>query len=102
MAIEKKLEIDQIELKGDGSVSVRFNLLLVEGDKVLSAKYHRVAVDSTEAVGGPLGEVRAALQREGWGLLGADEIADVETVVGALRPRLKARGKLRETKKGRP
>jgi hypothetical protein len=43
--IERKSVVDQIEITHDGIVQVRIGLLIVDGDKELSRKWHRTAFD---------------------------------------------------------
>lgn len=44
MTIERKTIVNQIEVGVDGGVGVRLELRLVEGDTVLSSKWHRTII----------------------------------------------------------
>lgn len=94
MAIERKTVLDKLEIFADGSIQIRMALQLVDGDQVLSTKFHRTAVVGEESVTAALSQVAAGLQAQGWAPMAAEEVGDVDEVVKVLRPRLKARGKL--------
>lgn len=44
MSIERKTIVDTIEIAVNGAVGVRLALMLVEGDVVLSSKWHRTMI----------------------------------------------------------
>lgn len=45
MTMERKTVVDQIEITRAGMVQVRLALLIVDGEKEISSRYHRTAFD---------------------------------------------------------
>lgn len=66
MTIERKTMLDKVELDKSGAVSIRLALMLVEGDQVLSTKYHRLAIDIYGDVVEQMGGVVEHLARDGY------------------------------------
>jgi len=77
MAIERKTVVDQIEITRDGSIGVRLGLLLVDGDKELSCKWHRTLIPLTVLPEDQLAYVNDHLIEMGEDTLTQEEIADV-------------------------
>lgn len=65
MAITRKTVIDQIEIRRDGSVQIRFGLLLVEGEEELDCKWHRTAVPPDGDLAEQIAAVEENLQAMG-------------------------------------
>lgn len=78
MTIKRKTIIDQLELTRDNTVQVRLMLLLVEGDKVLSHKYHRTAIPVGVPACMQMAEVNTHLHEMGEERLPNKEVLRIE------------------------
>lgn len=72
--IERKVVVDQIEIRRDGTTGVRVAVLLVEDDKEIDCKWHRTVIDGTATVQQQMDEVNRHLEFMGLPVVGQDEI----------------------------
>lgn len=82
--IEKKTVVDQIEITRNGTIQVRFGLLLVENGIELSCAYHRTAVDPGGDISSQLAAVNAHLLAMGKAEIPADQskrVTDIAPLV---------------------
>lgn len=80
MAIEKQTIIDQIESTRDGTVQIRFGLLLVEGGKEIDCKWHRTAVPPGGDVDAQIAAVNAHLKSMGKAEVDAGRIQELKAI----------------------
>ncbi len=80
--IEKKTEIDQIEVTQSG-IQVRLALIIAEGEQELDRKYHRTAVDNGGDVEAQFELVNQHLESMGRDGLSASDIQRIKTIANA-------------------
>lgn len=66
MTIRKRVVLSQIEITPDGTLQVRLDKQVVEGDQVLSREYHRTAIPPGTKVQDQMAFVNAHLAQMGW------------------------------------
>ena len=81
MTIEKKTLIEQIEIKRDGTIQLRFGLLLVENGVEIDCKWHRAIVPPGIDVQETVDAVNADLSRRNLAAVDAAEVARVKVIV---------------------
>ena len=71
--IEKKTILDQIEITRNGTVQVRFGLLILEDEQEIDSKWHRTAFPPGHDVAAQIAAVNAHLAQMGkWPVSEAD------------------------------
>lgn len=87
MAITKRVVLDQIEIRPDGTLQIRLDKQVVEDGTVLSREYHRTAIPPGTKVEGPpnkpgqLDFVDAHLAAMGWPALEAGARERIKRIV---------------------
>lgn len=78
--IEKKTVIDQIEITRNGSIQIRFGLLLVEDGKEIACDWLRKVIEPGDNVAASLGVIDAYLQQTGKAAIDTGRISLVKSV----------------------
>jgi len=63
--IEKRTVIDQIEVSRDGTLQIRFGLLLIEDGNEIDCKWHRTIIEPGGDVDGQIAAVNSHLAQMG-------------------------------------
>lgn len=94
--MEKRTVIDQIEIRRDGTVGVRFLKLLVddEGNEEMLG-YHRTALETGSDVDLTMAAVNAHLGQMKQGLVAADELVKIKEVGAFARQFLPAKTEIK-------
>lgn len=79
--IEKKTVVDQIEIARDGTVQIRFGLLLIEDGNEIDCKWHRTALPPGTDVDAQIAAVNAHLGSMGKQSVETGRIALLKDVV---------------------
>jgi hypothetical protein len=58
--------LDQIEITSNGSLQVRFNKLMMNGDLVMASRYHRTSFFPGQDIDSQATVVNNSIVREGW------------------------------------
>lgn len=80
--ILKQTEIDQVDILRNGTVQVRFGLLIVENGEVLNRNWHRASLPPGTDVAQAMAQVNAHLI--GMGYPAPADVSRVETVCAAV------------------
>lgn len=78
--IEKKTIIDQIEITRNGTVQVRFGLLLLEDGAEIDSKWHRTNFPPGHDVSAQIAAVNAHLSQMGKPAISAEDAARIAQV----------------------
>ncbi len=85
MALSRKTVIDQIEIRRDGSTTIRFGLLIMDGDTEIQANWHRAAVSAVGNIDSRIAAVEAHLESLGHPAIDAADKARARAAVAAVR-----------------
>lgn len=80
MTIEKQTIVDQIEITRDGTIQIRFGLLLIENGVEIDMKYHRTVVPPNGDVQLQIAAVNADLRRRGGAEVDLAQVARVTAI----------------------
>lgn len=69
--IEKKTIVDQIEVTRNGTLQIRFGLLLLEDGKEIDCKWHRTSIEPGGDVDAQVAAVNKALPQLGYPAISA-------------------------------
>jgi hypothetical protein len=97
--IEKKTVVDQIEITRNGTIQIRFGLLLIEEGKEIASTWHRTSIEPGADADAQLIAVNTHLEQMGRAKADVNEIAKVKNVVALIHtPELKAEFAARKDK----
>jgi hypothetical protein len=77
MAIERRTIVDQLEYPRAGGTQVRLALMLVDGDKEISSKWHRTYIPADMPAGVQMAAVAEHLEQMGEAPLSMADVAKV-------------------------
>jgi hypothetical protein len=80
MAIEKRTVVDQIEATRNGTVQVRFGLVLVENGAEIDCKWHRTAIEPGGSVDAQIAAVNVDLARSKYPAITPSDIDRIKAI----------------------
>lgn len=100
----KKVVFSQIEICAPGVIQVRFEKLILDGDKVLSREYHRTSLEPGVPLDAQMAAVNSHLAQMGFPAPAEDVIERVRKIVDAEHTpaRVAAFRAAAEARRGRP
>lgn len=78
--MEKKSVLNQVECVMGGSVQVRIDKQIVEGDAVISQRWHRTIIELDGDVDLQMGLVNEHLKEEGWPSVSVADVAKIKAI----------------------
>lgn len=81
MSLDRRTVISQREIAADGTVQVRFEKLIVDGDAVVSRQYHRASFQPGTPVAAQMAAVNAHLVQMGEAPVAESEVESIERIV---------------------